>query len=65
MIRGAAKAMEHYQASGGAEEVMRLPMGDKIGHAKIPIGHSRIMLAISGPWARTRKIPPPSRLPNA
>ncbi|MFT4689473.1 MAG: PhnB protein [Limisphaerales bacterium] len=65
MIRSAAKAMEHYQASGGAEEVIRLPMGDKIGHAEIPIGNSRIMLAISGPWARTRKISPPSRLPNA
>jgi PhnB protein len=45
IIRGAAKAMEYYQASFGAKEVMRLPMGDKIGHAEMQIGSSRIMLA--------------------
>lgn len=44
-IDGAAQAIEYYKAAFGAEEVMRMPMGDRIGHAEIKIGDSHVMLA--------------------
>ena len=44
-IKSAAKAIEFYKKAFGAKELGRLPMGDKIGHAEIQIGDSRIMLA--------------------
>ena len=45
-IQGAARAIEFYQKAFGATEVLRLtePEG-KVGHAEIPIGGARIMLA--------------------
>jgi PhnB protein len=43
-IRGAADAIEFYKKAFGAEELMRLPMGDKLGHAEIRIGDSIVML---------------------
>lgn len=45
IIDGAAEAIEYYTKVFGACEVMRLEMGDKLGHAEIQIGDSRIMLA--------------------
>ncbi|WP_229956218.1 VOC family protein [Parasphingorhabdus litoris] len=44
-VDDAAAAIDFYKEAFGAEEVMRMPMGDKIGHADILIGDSHIMLA--------------------
>ena len=59
VVDGAAEAIEYYKKAFGATEVLRMPMGDKIGHAEIKIGDSHVMLAdefperdIRGPKAR-------------
>ncbi|QTD55549.1 VOC family protein [Parasphingorhabdus cellanae] len=44
-VDDAAAAIEFYKKAFGAEEIMRMPMGDKIGHADILIGDSHVMLA--------------------
>jgi PhnB protein len=44
-INGAARAIEFYKKAFGASEVMRFAHGDKIGHAEIQIGDSKIMLS--------------------
>lgn len=44
-IDGAADAIDYYVRAFGATEVMRMPMGDKIGHAEIRIGDSHVMLS--------------------
>ncbi|HEU0309673.1 MAG TPA: VOC family protein [Sphingomicrobium sp.] len=41
----AAEAIEFYKKAFGAEEIYRLPMGERIGHAEIKIGDSFVMLA--------------------
>ena len=43
-VDDAAKAIDFYTAAFGAREISRLPMGDKIGHAELQIGDTRIML---------------------
>ena len=45
IVDDAAAAIDFYKAAFGAKEVMRMPMGDKIGHADLLIGDSHIMLA--------------------
>jgi PhnB protein len=45
VVDNAAKALEFYRDALGAKENYRLPMGDKIGHAEIQIGDSRLMLS--------------------
>lgn len=45
IVDGAADAIRFYEQALGATEVMRMPMGDKIGHAEIKIGDSHVMLA--------------------
>jgi len=45
MVDDAAKALGFYRDAFGAEELFRLPMGDKIGHAEIMIGDTHLMLA--------------------
>ena len=59
VVDGAAEAIEFYKKAFGATEVLRMPMGDRIGHAEIKIGDSHVMLAdefperdIRGPKAR-------------
>ena len=59
VVDGAADAIAFYKKAFGAEEVLRMPMGDRIGHAEIKIGDSHVMLAdefperdIRGPKAR-------------
>ena len=59
IVDGAADAIRFYTQAFGATEVLRMPMGDKIGHAEIKIGDSHVMLAdefperdIRGPKAR-------------
>src|SRR6476469_655764 len=50
IVRNAAEALSWYAEALGAQEVMRLPMpGDRIGHAEIEIGDSRLMLADEAP----------------
>jgi len=43
-VDDAARAIEFYKEAFGAQEISRLPMGDKIGHAELQIGDTRIML---------------------
>lgn len=59
VVDDAAGAIEFYKTAFGAKEVLRMPMGDRIGHAEILIGDSHVMLAdefpehdIKGPKAR-------------
>jgi PhnB protein len=48
-VDGAANALDWYAKALGATEVMRMPMGDKIGHAEIKIGNSHVMLSDEWP----------------
>jgi PhnB protein len=59
IVDGAAAAIRWYGEALGATEVMRLPMGDKIGHAEIRIGDSMVMLADE--WPEYGKLGPSSR----
>jgi PhnB protein len=59
VIDGAAEAIDWYSRAFGATEVMRMPMGERIGHAEIKIGDSHVMLSdewpdmnLRGPKAR-------------
>jgi PhnB protein len=45
VVDRAEAAIDFYTRAFGAREVMRLPMGDKIGHAEMKIGDSIFMLA--------------------
>ena len=46
VLDGAAKAIEFYRKAFDAKEILRMGgPGEKIGHAEIQIGNSRIMLA--------------------
>ena len=51
IVNGAAKAIDFYQQVFGATEVMRMadPKDDKIGHAELAFGDSKIMLADEHP----------------
>ena len=49
IVDGAAEAIDFYTDAFGAEEVMRMPMGDRIAHAEIRIGDSHVMLADEHP----------------
>ena len=59
IVDGAAEAIRWYGEALGAEEVLRLPMGDRIAHAEIRIGDSIIML--SDEWPDMGKLGPKSR----
>ena len=59
IVDGAAEAIRWYGRAFGAEEMLRLPMGDKIGHAEIRIGDSFVML--SDEWPDYGKLGPKSR----
>ena len=43
-VDDAAGAIDFYKKAFGATEISRLPMGDKVGHAELQIGDTRIML---------------------
>ena len=45
IVDNAAEAIRFYERAFGATEKLRLPMGDRIGHAEMLIGDSHIMLA--------------------
>lgn len=59
VVDDAAAAIDFYKAAFGAEEIMQLPMGDKIGHAEIRIGDSFVML--SDEWPDMGKLGPKAR----
>ena len=45
IVDDAEAAIDFYKRAFGAEEVFRMPMGGKIGHAEVRIGDSVVMLA--------------------
>jgi PhnB protein len=50
IVDGAARAIAWYTQAFNGKELMRLPApGDKIGHAEVELGDSRIMLADESP----------------
>src|SRR5271156_4117446 len=49
IFEDAKAAIDFYVRAFGAQELFRMPMGDRIGHAEILIGNSRIMLADEAP----------------
>ena len=58
-VDNAEDAIDYYRRAFGATEVIRLPMGDRIGHAELKIGDSHVMLSdefpdmdVLGPRAR-------------
>ncbi len=59
IVDRAAEAIRWYGEALGATEVLRLPMGDKIGHAEIRIGDSHVML--SDEWPDYGKLGPRAR----
>jgi PhnB protein len=44
-INGAARAIEFYKKAFGASELMRFAHGDKVGHAELQIGDSKVMIS--------------------
>ena len=49
IFEDANSAIHFYEKAFGAQELFRMPMGNRIGHAEIQIGNSRIMLADEAP----------------
>lgn len=49
IVDGAEQAIDFYEKVFGAKERMRLPMGDKLGHAELEIGDSVVMLSDEWP----------------
>ena len=49
IVDHAAAALDFYREAFCAEECLRMPMGEKIGHAEISIGDSRVMLSDEWP----------------
>jgi len=45
VVNDAKAAIEFYKEAFGAKEILRLPMGPRIGHAEMVVGNSRFMLA--------------------
>jgi PhnB protein len=58
-VDDAAEAIRFYERAFGASEIMRLRMGDKIGHAEIRVGDSVVML--SDEWPDMNKLSPSKR----
>ena len=44
-MKDADKALDFYKKAFGAKEIGRIMVGEKIGHAELEIGDSRIMIA--------------------
>lgn len=49
IMDGAAAAIDFYKNAFGAVERLRMPMGERIGHAELQIGDSVVMLADEWP----------------
>jgi PhnB protein len=48
-VKDAARALDFYKNAFGAKETLRMPHGDKIGHAEFRIGEAPVMLADESP----------------
>jgi PhnB protein len=59
IVDGAEEAIRFYGEAFGAEEVLRMPMGDRIAHAEIKIGDSHVM--ISDEWPDMGLLGPKAR----
>jgi len=59
IVDDAAAAIDFYNRAFGAQEIFRLPMGDKIGHAEIRIGDTVVML--SDEWPDMQALGPNAR----
>jgi PhnB protein len=59
IVDDAARAIDFYRSAFGAEEMYRLPMGDRIGHAEIRIGDTHLML--SDEWPDMQALGPNKR----
>ena len=59
IVDGAEEAIRFYGEAFGAEEVLRMPMGDRIAHAEVKIGDSHVM--ISDEWADMGYLGPKAR----
>lgn len=53
ITKDAAKAIDFYKQALGAEELFRVDMSGRIGHAEVQIGDSRFMIADEFPDMRT------------
>jgi PhnB protein len=49
IVNGAEKAIRWYTEALGAEETLRMPMGERIAHAEMRIGDSMVMLSDEWP----------------
>jgi PhnB protein len=49
IFEDAKAALDFYTKAFGAQELFRMPMGNRIAHAEMQIGNSRIMLADEAP----------------
>ena len=49
IFEDANSAINFYGTAFGAQELFRMPMGNRLAHAEIQIGNSRIMLADESP----------------
>jgi PhnB protein len=50
IMRNASRAIDFYKEAFGAKELVRMPApGNRIGHAELQIGNSRVMLADEHP----------------
>ncbi|MGH8398732.1 MAG: VOC family protein [Gammaproteobacteria bacterium] len=54
IVNGGAAALDFYKKAFDAKEKLRMPHGDRIGHAEIQIGSSRVMLADENPGMGAR-----------
>src|SRR5882672_11479670 len=63
IVDGAARAIEFYTRAFGARELFRMGApGEKVGHAELQVGDSRIMLADEFPgWTRAARSPSAGR----
>lgn len=59
IVDGAEEAIRFYERAFGATEMLRLPIGGKVGHAEVKIGDSMVML--SDEWPDHGKLGPRSR----
>jgi PhnB protein len=59
IVNDAAGALKFYDKAFDAKEFVRMPMGDKVGHAEIRIGDSVVML--SDEWPDMGMLGPKSR----
>lgn len=59
VVDNAAKAIEFYHKAFDAQETVRMPMGDRIGHAELKIGDSVVML--SDEWPDMGMVGPKTR----